>query len=154
MMSLRFFGKKWDNPSPEDRKFIAHFVSHEVFHYWNSGLIHSTAPNWLHEGSADYAAWLAARSTGKIDEAEFTAHVQKAERQCKTLLAGAALDSPAAQKGFAPYACGAVMQARTKDFFGTWRTLLAETMTRPERTYDAEDFRRAAGLPDLDPGLQ
>lgn len=156
MMSLRFFGKEWAHPSAKQREEIARFVFHEAFHYWNSGIVHASplAPTWLHEGSADYAAWLAERLTGRLDEAQFDSRLRDAVAQCNRLLAGASLDSPAAQKGYAPYACGAALQGRTKDFFAVWKTILAEARQRPDLSYDAADFQRAAGLPDLDPVLQ
>ena len=153
LISLRFHGEMWASPPPDVAVPLGTFVWHESFHLWNGNGMKTkdsgTAP-WLHEGMAEYAAVVAAVSSGVIDEDQARAALNGRLRNCRSMLGDDDYDPTRLRKGQAIYDCGVVVQwladleARQasggrRDVFDLWKAML--DAGRGGDGYGVADFR-------------
>lgn len=108
-------------------------VNHELFHLWNGRDAHrgrAPAPSWMVEGGAEYVAALL------IADRDLRARqIETRINQCLIAIGPRSItDSPLAQRGRTPYACGAavmvfvdagVRQAGTGDILTVWEAMLS-----------------------------
>lgn len=153
VIALRFFGPSWDPPAQDVVGPLSTFVWHETFHLWNGHGVAlkdgQTAP-WLHEGGADYAALVAAVSSGAIDEDQARATLSQRLNGCRTALGDRDYRPAQLQSGSGVYACGVVAQwladletrqasGGRRDVLDLWRTML--DAARAGDGYGVADFR-------------
>ena len=160
--ALRFHGAP-ATPDPVNQAQITGFVFHEAFHFWNGGIADNRpgTPTWLHEGGADYAALLAARATGSLDDKAVADRLAGALTNCQAGLASEG-DKPPAAIGFLSmkvrYPCGMVLQwafdlhvRRASDdrrtVLDAWGAMIRRASKRPDRHYTLPDFYAATGVP-------
>lgn len=152
---LRFSPVGWEQPDPGLAGYIRGFISHEVFHFWNGGLVSSGGEAaWLHEGSAEYAAILT-RHGDSVDQREArNTEIASNLTRCKDGLerqGNPALDSLPFLDYSIRYPCGVVMMWAadlrvrklsdgTRTFFEVWRDLVARALARATRQYKIADF--------------
>jgi hypothetical protein len=154
---FRFNGPGWDQPNPRWREGVKSFVAHEVFHFWNGGVVSSEGEAaWLHEGSAEYAAiMVVAKDAPDLDQF-IAAALQQRLQWCASSLRQ--MNDPAIDKlDFIPsgvrYPCGVVMMWAAdlkmrrdgegrSSFFDTWAEIVRLGMARPTRKYTIEDFTK------------
>jgi len=148
---LRFHGMQWKADDPRAAAGINTFIRHEAFHLWNAGA-DPEAPPWLHEGGAEYAAIVAAATSGVLSEADALAQVSARATACKVQHG----DRPFAElapNGSVVYDCGVLVQwladlSRRADSKGAehtltlWATFISDA---PPSGYRVEDFRVLAG---------
>lgn len=159
---LRFHGTPWAVESAQGIARIRSFVFHEVFHFWNGGLVGNAAgtPAWLHEGGADYAALLAERETGAIDDAAVADRIGHALTRCRSALGARSMASFDTLPQAVRYPCGLAVQwlvdAAMRRASGGERTVLSawgDTIRRaaamPEARYSLTDFYAATALPGI-----
>ena len=153
VIATRFFGTAWDAPAPDVVGQLATFVWHETFHLWNGhGIIlkdGTTAP-WLHEGGAEYAALVAATSSGTIDESQAKFSLTQRLNGCRSTLGDRDYDPASLRSGSAVYDCGVVIQwiadletrkisAGRRDVLDLWKAMLDGG--RASDGYSVADFR-------------
>lgn len=157
MMSLRFFGPGGGETEDEDK--VTGFVSHEFFHFWNSGLYHSRdgeGDAWLHEGAADYAAMLASRELGTRTDAGMAEALGQRLTDCASALKDKGLTDNPPKQGKAVYDCGVVAQwaadlklraasGGKRDVLDAWKDVFAYAKAGDQR-YDVKGFLAAAGM--------
>ena len=160
--AVRFHGSAWEKEDALAGKNIQGFLLHEAFHFWNGGLASHAAgtPTWLHEGGAEYAAFLAGVQTGLMTEEEAARGLGNALNRCRTGLSASG-DKGLASFGFLPaqlrYPCGMAIQwiadldvraesGGRRTVLDVWREVLERARQREARTYSLADFNEAAGL--------
>ncbi len=162
MMSLRFRGDDWRVESPIRESQLFHFIAHETFHYWNSSIVMTSAQAWLTEGSAEYAALLASRDSGRLAEADFIVEINRRLTSCVSTLDDKALEDPEGSIGPAPYSCGVFIQwleddlakrksASRRTFYETWREIVLDEGSKARGSYQGEDYFKAAAPEGLMP---
>ncbi len=159
MMSVRFFGAQWAERVDAAAVAVAEFLAHEVFHFWNGELAESAENSerpWVHEGGATYAALLAARKRGVMDERAFLAAMNRHLSRCQTALSGDKdLETQGPKGGQAAYSCGALLQwtldigvrqasSDRLDVLSVWASVFAESLAG-ERFYTTDSLLRASG---------
>jgi hypothetical protein len=162
--SLRFHGPAWTKPDERAARGVQEFIFHEAFHFWNGGVVRhaADAPTWLHEGGAEYAALLAARQSGVLNDEEVRQRLSGALQRCQSGLQNRG-DKGMSELGFLPnqvrYPCGMILQwaadlhvrgasGGRRTVMDSWAAMIGETRRRPSRTYGLQDFYGAAGLGD------
>lgn len=130
--------------------FLSRFVAHEVFHLWNGGSYHDRKGlngNWLREGSAEYASWLAAEALWPEGQSLEERITQQLPPCMATLRSDALIELSDQRAQTSRYSCGsvahwladvAVRGAGGGGVLKVWARLLAD-----ERGYDVEDFMTA-----------
>lgn len=158
----RFFGAGWATPAPDEVSQLSTFVWHETFHLWNGNdiaLKEGTTAPWLHEGSAEYVALVAAASSDAIGEQQARLSLTQRLNGCRAALGNRDYDPTSLRSGSAVYDCGVVIQwladleTRTSsdgrhDVLDLWKALLHAG--RAGRGYGVADFlallRRDSGV--------
>jgi hypothetical protein len=152
---LRFSPVGWEQSDPQLASYIRGFISHEVFHFWNGGLVSSGGEaTWLHEGSAEYAALLIRHGDGAESRVARNAEISSNLTRCYEGLkrqSNPPLDSLPFLDYSIRYPCGATMMwaadlrvrkisngART--FFDVWQDIVARALRRDDRQYKIADF--------------
>lgn len=152
VISLRFFDPRWNARDPGAAATLAKFVRHEAFHLWNADVA-ASAPPWLHEGGAEYAAIVAAVDAGALTHDKGLEQVSFHLDRCRTTLGTRSL-AAAELSGPQIYWCGVALQwiadteargdsAGRRDTFAIWRDLLQ----RGEDDGDSLDDLRAVTGP-------
>jgi hypothetical protein len=152
---LRLTPLRWEQPIPQMASWIHGFVSHEVFHFWNGGLVSSGGEaSWLHEGSAEYAAILTRHENSVEGRQALNSEIASNLLQCESALqrqGNPTLDSLPFLDNSIRYPCGTIMmwaadlRARklsngTRSFFDVWRDIIARAMASADRQYKIADF--------------
>ena len=108
---LRYHGSADQIADPNSTRQFTSFLAHELFHLWNRRTgEHPMKEAWLHEGAAEYYAWLATDALwpGEIDLA---ARLDQSLHGCTAFLADRGLmqlsDGDAMQ---VRYSCGPIVQ--------------------------------------------
>jgi hypothetical protein len=131
-LSLRFSGEGWNHETQSLQEIVAHFISHETFHFWNAHPAAGDDQPWIHEGSAEYAALLL--RPGSSDDA-----IAENLNACRDEIGADPLRSSRGRMGRAPYVCGATLfwlsdlasgGTSGQLFFTLWKHLLAGANTR------------------------
>ncbi len=153
LISLRFHGDMWASPPPDVAVPLGTFVWHESFHLWNGNgmrMKDSGSAPWLHEGMAEYAALVAAVSSGVVDEGQAHTALNARLRNCRSMLGDDDYDPARLRKGQAIYDCGVVVQwladleerqasSGRRDVFDLWKDML--DAGRGDDGYGVADFR-------------
>lgn len=153
LISLRFHGDMWASPPPDVAVPLGTFVWHESFHLWNGNgmkMRDSGSAPWLHEGMAEYAAFVAAVSSGVVDEGQARIALNTRLRNCRSMLNDDDYDSARLRKGQAIYDCGVLVQwladleerqgsSGRRDIFDLWKEML--DAGRDGDGYGVADFR-------------
>lgn len=143
---------------------IQGFIRHEAFHFWNGGVASHAegTPSWLHEGGAEYAALMAGRSSGALNDADVAQHLTSALASCKTALESEG-NKPIAKLGFLSsqvrYPCGMILQwaidLRIRQASGDretvldiWGKVIRRAAKKQSAAYDLPAFYTAAGITD------
>lgn len=148
---LRFFGDAWQSEDPRAVQEVAKFVRHEAFHLWNRTHAES-APPWLHEGGAEYAALVAAVTAGVLSEDDARTRLSRHVSRCRRNVG----DGPMAdvRRGSDVYDCGVTLQwladlhvRRTSSGKDTVLTIWSQLLREAEDAggYTVEAFMRRAG---------
>ncbi|HLL29870.1 MAG TPA: hypothetical protein VK403_02630, partial [Allosphingosinicella sp.] len=131
---------------------VSRFLAHELFHLWNVGSYRDRSGlngNWLLEGSAEYASWLAAEALAP-EAHSLEDRVTQQLAPCMATLGDDALVHLADQRAqTSRYSCGAIVHwladvaARRSgtDILSVWATLLADP-----GGYDIADFEKLMGV--------
>jgi hypothetical protein len=165
-VSLRFYGSSQEQVSDSIASRLTRFIAHEIFHFWNGSLAHNQdggTSSWLHEGGADFAALLASRDAGKLQDEELRNELASALTRCRRELEDNG-DVGMNAMSFLPagvrYPCGIVIQwaaslevarAGRGDFFDLWSRMIATARTRTDRAYKLSDFYTSIGSGNLPP---
>ncbi|HTU12512.1 MAG TPA: hypothetical protein VMG08_16600 [Allosphingosinicella sp.] len=108
---LRFNATPQQLAEPQSTRRYTSFLAHELFHLWNRRTgMHAITEAWLHEGSAEYFAWLATDALwpGEVDLGR---NLARAAAACGLFLADRALASlPEGEAMQMRYHCGPVAQ--------------------------------------------
>jgi hypothetical protein len=108
---LRFHGTADQVADPNSTRQFTSFLAHELFHLWNRRTgEHPMREAWLHEGAADYYAWLATAALwpGEVDLA---AKLSGALGGCGAFLADRGLmQLPDGEAMQVRYSCGPIVQ--------------------------------------------
>ncbi len=153
LISLRFHGDMWASPPPDVAVPLGTFVWHESFHLWNGNgmkMRDSGSAPWLHEGMAEYAALVAAVSSGVVDEGQARIALNTRLRNCRSMLNDDDYDPARLRKGQAIYDCGVLVQwvadleerqgsSGRRDIFDLWKDML--DAGRDGDGYGVADFR-------------
>nr|WP_312164195.1 hypothetical protein [Brevundimonas diminuta] len=153
LISLRFHGDMWASPPPDVAVPLGTFVWHESFHLWNGNgmkMRDSGSAPWLHEGMAEYAALVAAVSSGVVDEGQARIALNTRLRNCRSMLNDDDYDPARLRKGQAIYDCGVLVQwvadleeregsSGRRDIFDLWKDML--DAGREGDGYGVADFR-------------
>ncbi|MCZ4108013.1 hypothetical protein O3U67_07970 [Brevundimonas diminuta] len=153
LISLRFHGDMWASPPPDVAVPLGTFVWHESFHLWNGNgmkMRDSGSAPWLHEGMAEYAALVAAVSSGVVDEGQARIALNTRLRNCRSMLNDDDYDPARLRKGQAIYDCGVLVQwladleerqgaSGRRDIFDLWKEML--DAGRDGDGYGVADFR-------------
>lgn len=151
VISLRFFDPRWKTHDPGAAAMLAKFVRHEAFHLWNADAAPS-APPWLHEGGAEYAAIVAAVDAGALAHDDGVEQLAFHLDRCRMALGPRAL-AKAELSGSQIYWCGVALQwiadteargdsAGKRDTFTIWRELLRGG---EDGGYTTDDLRALTG---------
>jgi len=147
---LRFelSGPDWALERAQVRRSAFHLLAHEAVHLWNGWRFQSREggrASWLHEGSAEALAWLAALEFGIRDEENVHRALEEALNRCLF----AATDRTVVElmdSGVGPYACGAAIHAMVEyelgekgGLVGVWRAVF-ERSEEEEGVYDTDLF--------------
>jgi hypothetical protein len=158
MMSLRFYGSEWNARDTAGIEVLADFVHHELFHFWNAELAHSSQGDtrpWLHEGGANYAALLASRERGTMNSERFYAALNRHLERCQMALGNRDLRTHGPRRGSDTYACGTVLEWAVdiglretsngqRDALSWWKDILAQAESNG-RTYSFESAYALVG---------
>lgn len=153
VISTRFHGSAWENPSADVAVGLTTFVWHEAFHLWNGHRLENRdgeAAPWLHEGGAEYGALAAAVSTGAVTEAAGRESLSQRLNGCRKALGDRDYDPARLRSGSAVYDCGTVVQwladLETRqaslgvlDIFDLWKDVLDQGMASDG--YGVAEFR-------------
>lgn len=140
MMSVRFYGAGWATASAESAAYVREFLAHEIFHFWNGGLVDSSENAerpWLHEGGASYAAILALDPTPDPMSRALLDNLNDNFTQCQSTLKEQSLMDGELRSNRAPYVCGVILQwawdaglrtmsGNTRDVLSLWRDVIAD----------------------------
>jgi hypothetical protein len=152
---LRFSASGWEKIDLGLSNWLKGFIAHEVFHFWNGGLVSSSGEGtWLHEGSAEYAAIVTTHGDNPQDRQALNREIASNLARCQSALirqGHPALDRLPFVDNSIRYPCGAIMmwaadlRARklsngTRTFFDVWRDIVARALARPDRQYRIADF--------------
>ncbi|MDP3803487.1 hypothetical protein [Brevundimonas sp.] len=131
------------------RTQVRPLLRHEMFHRWNMAhaISDGTAPGWLYEGAAEYAAGRLSLEAGDFSEAEYNWLVGAALTRCMASAGEGGLAS-ASRSRTTDYDCGMIagwaldldLRGQGADFFAFWKTLLEEARSRDGR-YGDRDWR-------------
>ncbi|MEQ1819976.1 MAG: hypothetical protein ABL871_15350 [Terricaulis sp.] len=162
LVNLRFYGDKWLAPDAAARAELGQFVSHEAFHFWNGSLVTSRegTPSWLHEGSATYAALLAERANGNLNDTDMLAALSAGLSDCQNRLrffGDVPLNSFQFLSSGLRYPCGMLIQWTSdlavhahsggeRDVLDVWGHVTRAALARPDRTYGLSDFTGDADM--------
>ncbi len=129
---------------------LSRFLGHELFHLWNGGKyrdIQNVNGEWLREGAAEYASWLAGAALTQ-EQGILEEQITKQLEPCMTTLGDDALVRLQDQRAqTSRYSCGAIAHwladvgvraSGGESVLATWAKLLA----RPNG-YNVRDFERA-----------
>ncbi|NHK27376.1 M1 family metallopeptidase [Parvularcula flava] len=115
---IRFIGGGLGEVGQEAQRRVLENIAHEMAHLWQlerQGV--GTAPDWLHEGGAQAIGLESLFITEKYSDADYSAMLGRAQRNCANALSGGPLDKAAARGDHeASYACGVM----------TWTALSAQ----------------------------
>lgn len=157
---LRFAPIGWDTLTPEKIAYFQTFIPHEVFHFWNGGVVDSNgAPMWLTEGSAEYASRLVTIGDNPASRADLNRELSANLNDCEMALGyfdDAALDKVDFIPGNVRYPCGMVMMwaadmkvrrdsGGQRTFFTVWADIVARGLARNDRSYSVSDFEQLIG---------
>ncbi len=153
VLTFRFFEALPDGEA--GHMIVDHLAAHEAFHLWNGSaarLADQEKALWLPEGGAEYAALLAQRAAGSLDDARWYHEFNVRLSSCRRLLGARGL----AQIGGAEahrlaYPCGTIIQwigdmailhasQQQRGIFDLWRDLLRKAKNQGN-VYRVEDFR-------------
>lgn len=152
---LRFAAINWDKITPSKIAYFQSFIPHEVFHFWNGGVVDSNgSAAWLHEGSAEYASRLITIGDTPATRAALNAELSSNLNNCNWALSESgniALDQVDFITGSVRYPCGMIMMwaadmrvrrdsGGQRTFFDIWADIVARGLARPDRTYSVADF--------------
>jgi hypothetical protein len=154
---LRFAPVGWETLTPDKLAYFQTFIPHEVFHFWNGGIISSSgAPMWLTEGSAEYASRLITIGVSPDSSADLNHELSKNLNDCSRALGqfeNAAFDKVDFIPASVRYPCGMVMMWAAdmrvrrdsnsqRTFFDVWADIVARGMARDNRSYSLVDFEQ------------
>lgn len=140
MMSVRFYGAGWARPNAESADYVREFLAHEIFHFWNGGVVDSSENSerpWLHEGGASYAAILALNPTPDPLSKPLLDNLNDNFTQCQSTLKEQSLMDGELRSNRAPYVCGVILQwawdaglrtmsGNARDVLSLWRDVIAD----------------------------
>ncbi len=155
VVTLRFFGPEALSEFEAARSSLDRVVAHEVFHFWDAFVARlqdgNNAP-WLYEGGAEYAALLARRAAGQLDDSAFYQDIDRTLLTCRQQLGTQGLNQLATWERYRlAYPCGFVIQwiadmaiqhatHQQNGIFDLWRDLLSKGKAQGGY-YRMEDFR-------------
>lgn len=107
LLTLRLGGAIWMSP-PEDAANALHrLIAHEIFHVFQlTAGVGADQPDWLREGSAEYAALLARSHALEHGPAEVASRLELAGNSCLSLLGGGSFLDLGSGRSYATYSCG------------------------------------------------
>jgi|GEM_PF-3454950 hypothetical protein len=107
LLTLRLGGAIWTSP-PEDAANALHrLIAHEIFHVFQLAAgIGADQPDWLREGSAEYAALLARSHALEHGPAQVASRLELAGNSCLSLLADGSFLDLGSGRSYATYSCG------------------------------------------------
>jgi hypothetical protein len=158
VVTFRFFGPDALSGADAANAALDHVAAHEAFHFWDAFLARlrdGNAAPWLYEGGADYAALLARRAAGQLDDAALYQALDLNLRSCRRQLGTQGLDQlPGPDRYRLAYPCGLVIQwicdmaiqhatHQQSGVLDLWHDLLVKGKAEGGR-YRMDDFR--AGL--------
>lgn len=134
-------GGGWAAESAAASRMWFNRMAHEVFHLWESGRFHGDdGTEWLSEASAEYAALLASRHGGQVDDAGMHRMIVESANECIAGLGDLSLVSSVSKGNYRNvYACGLVSQWLAAHATGDWWALVRRTFDRP-RDYTTADY--------------
>ncbi|MBL8546327.1 MAG: hypothetical protein JNL81_07670 [Hyphomonadaceae bacterium] len=161
-VSLRLYGSTWSVLDENTRAGLSRFISHEAFHFWNGSLVtnRDSAPSWLHEGGAEYAALLSARNALGMSEAEVLSALGEALTRCQSGLRAAGdvgMNRLAFLSSSVRYPCGVVIQWAAdlairkqsngeRNVFDAWAATTHAALAREDHDFVLTDFTRYDGV--------
>ena len=155
VVTLRFFGPEALSGGETSRASLDRVVAHEVFHFWDAfvaRLQNGDSAPWLFEGGAEYAALLARRAAGQLDDQAFYQEIDRTLSSCRRQLGTRGLGQlPTQERYRLAYPCGMVIQwvadmaiqhatHQQSGIFDLWRDLLNKGRAQGG-FYRLEDFR-------------
>jgi hypothetical protein len=154
---LRFAPIGWETITPGKIAYFGTFIPHEVFHFWNGGLVDSNgSAMWLTEGSAEYAANLVTHGDSATSRTALNDALSRNLNECNGALrqaGNAAFDKAAFIPASVRYPCGMLMMwaadmrvrrdsGGKRNFFDVWADIVARGLSRPDRIYSVTDFEQ------------
>ena len=106
---LKFQGEGWITETEALLGVIDAFVSHEIFHLWNSWAASPAegVPPWLTEGFAEFYSLMTRNRSGRIDDAETVQALARSASGCMNALSrGQGLPPASTPIDQSPYECG------------------------------------------------
>lgn len=134
-------GEGWTEESAGATAMWFGRIAHEIFHLYESERFHgSEDAEWLGEAASEYAALIASRESGVIDERGMHRLVVEAANECISGLGAGSLTSSISAGQFRNvYSCGLVSQWMAAHATGDAFTLLRKTYDR-EKDYTTADY--------------
>ncbi len=155
VLTFRFFGPDALSGADAADAALDHVAAHEAFHFWDAfvaRLRDGNAAPWLYEGGADYAALLARRAAGQLDDAALYQALDRNLATCRRQLGTQGLSQlPVSDRYRLAYPCGLVIQwicdmaiqhatHQQSGVLDLWHDLLAKGKSEGG-FYRLEDFR-------------
>lgn len=152
---LRFPTINWDEITADKIGYFGSFIPHEVFHFWNGGVVDSNgSASWLHEGGAEYASRLITIGDTPATRAALNAELSDNLNRCNWALSqsdNVALDKIGFIPGSIRYPCGMIMMwaadmrvrrdsGGRRTFFDVWADIVARGLARADHSYSVADF--------------
>lgn len=163
MVALRFFGEAPDPTAPDALASTRSVILHEGVHFWNGGVAHFAhdAPQWLHEGGAEYLATLGSYQIGWSDRGALEAKLGDWFDRCSTSLSYSdevALNDLGFLNSSLRYSCGPLLHMLIELYQAEgsnaptvaegWRDTV-RTAAAGDGNYDLPDFLEALGSAEL-----
>jgi hypothetical protein len=168
-ITLSLYGPRWLQRNAASVEEFQRLLAHEAFHLWNASLFHSVGrpgSRWLHEGSAEFFAFISLFELGKISHGRYKELLTESLNKCLLGLNGKTLpESDFGQSVRNHYNCGAIVKSAMHhetqhygwNLWRVWRGIFDRASVKGG-FYDQEDFfgviADAAGTSELAPMIR
>ena len=159
MVALRFFGSARDPSARDALASTRALILHEGVHFWNAGVARfaPTAPQWLHEGGAEYIAALGSYRLGWNKREDLEQRIGDWFDRCATSLSYSnepALDDLEFLNASLRYSCGPLLHTLIELYLAennadrtitdVWRETVRQAAAS-DGEYDLTEFMAAVG---------